>query len=219
MTQRALGDRVGLGQARISDLERGEGGAAPLDTWVAISMALNRPIAIAFSRDLEPESLRDAGHLGAQEIVLGFARRVRRRVDVELPSRPANPTLVIDVVMQDDRARALIVTEIWNRLDDLGAAFRSTSRKVAEAEGLAVLASGDGDAYRVCCCWLLVDTAANRRLVAAYPGVLRARYPGSSVAWVRSLVEGSPPPSEPGIAWVDTRNGRVIPLRLRPMRR
>jgi hypothetical protein len=62
---------------------------------------------------------------------------------------------------------------------------------------------------------LLVDTAANRRLVRRYPEIIMARFGGSSVGWVRSLVDGAPPPLDPGIAWVDTRTGRILPMRHR----
>lgn len=151
--------------------------------------------------------------------MISLARRTGRRVDVELPSRPSIPAYVIDVVIRDDVARVIVLAEIWNRIDDLGAAMRSTIRKATEAEGLAVLAAGDGTHYRVATCWLFVDTAANRRLVGQYPQVLRARLPGSSLGWVRSLVEDSAPPPEPGMAWVDTRAGRIVPLRLGAQRR
>jgi transcriptional regulator with XRE-family HTH domain len=215
VTQKALGERVGLGQGRISDLERGEGATAPLDTWIALGIALDRPLAVSFSRDIEPDAPRDAGHLAAQELVLRLARKHGRRADFELPTRPADPARSVDIAQRDDRARALIVVEIWNRLDDLGAAARATSRKWAEAEGPAVLAAGDGPPYRVATCWLLVDTAANRRLVASYPEILETRFPGSSLGWVRCLVDGAPPPSEPGLAWIDPRSGRIVPLRRR----
>ena len=212
-TQSALGERVGLTQGRISDLERGEGASAPLDTWVAIGLALDRPLAVSFTRDLVEEP-RDAGHLRAQELLIGIARRTGRRVNVELPSRAPSSPYVIDVVLRDDRARTVVLVEIWNRLDDLGAAMRSTLRKASDADGLAVLAAGEGPSFRVATCWLLVDTAANRRLVGQYPGVLKARFPGSSVGWVRSVVEGVVPPVAPGLAWVDPRLGRIVPMRL-----
>ena len=215
LTQRALGDRVGLSQGRISDLERGDGASAPLDTWLALSLALGRPLAVSFSRDIEVDEPRDAGHLRAQELVLGLARRLGRRADLELATRPADPSRAIDVVIRDDPARCLVLVEIWNRLDDLGAAVRSTSRKQVEAEGLAILAAGDGTRYRVASCWLLVDTAANRRLVARYPEIFAARFGGSSVGWVRCLVEGAAPPVGPGVAWIDTRAGRILPMRHR----
>lgn len=217
LSQRTLGDRVGLTQGRISDLERGEGASAPLDTWIALGIALDRPMAVAFSRDIEPDEPRDAGHLRAQELVLHFARRSGRRAEFELPTRPADPVRVIDVVLTDDAARALVVVEVWNRLDDLGAAVRSTDRKRAEAADLATLAGRDAPPYRVASCWLLVDTVANRRLISRYPEIFGARFGGSSVGWVQSLVDGTAPPIEPGIAWIDTRARRIMPVRRRSM--
>ncbi|HET7726151.1 MAG TPA: hypothetical protein VFK54_02385 [Candidatus Limnocylindrales bacterium] len=96
----------------------------------------------------------------------------------------------------------------------LGGAIRSTDRKRAEADGLAV-AIGRDRPYRVATCWLLVDTAANRALVARYPGVLRARFPGSSRRWVDAITDGTAPPWDPGIAWIDPRSRRLVPARWR----
>ncbi|HTG41530.1 MAG TPA: hypothetical protein VK697_07940 [Methylomirabilota bacterium] len=104
----------------------------------------------------------------------------------------------------------LILVEIWNRLTDLGAASRSTSRKVLEVEG-AILRDG----FRLASCWLLVDNAANRTIVRRFPDVVRARFPGSSFDWVRALAGGHEPPSAPGIAWIDQRSGTITELRLR----
>jgi hypothetical protein len=82
---------------------------------------------------------------------------------------------------------------------------RSSDRKLADLAG---------SASRLASCWLLVDTAANREIVRRYPSILRARFSGSSSAWVRALVDGERPPSEPGLAWIDVRSGRLRPLRL-----
>lgn len=215
LTQAQLGRRVGLSRARVSELQRGEGATAPMEVWVKISKAIDRPLAVSFSRAIDTNEPRDAGHLAAQELVLGLARRTGRRADFELPTRPTDPARSIDVALRDDDTRAIIVVEIWNRLVDLGAAARATTRKVFEAEGLAVLAARDGPAFRVATCWLLVDTSANRRLVARYPEVLRSRFPGSSHGWVRCIIEGLPPPGEPGLAWIDPRSGRIAALRHR----
>jgi len=200
LTQAQLARRVGLSRARIGELQRGEGATAPMEVWVKIGKAIDRPLAMSFSRAIEPDEPRDAGHLAAQELVLGLARQHGRRADFELPTRPIDPGRSIDVAVRDDDARVIVVVEIWNRLDDLGAAARATTRKVSEAEGLAVLAARDGPPFRVAICWLLVDTAANRRLVARYPEILQSRFPGSSRGWVRCLTDGSPPPNEPGLA-------------------
>ena len=117
--------------------------------------------------------------------------------------------------LRDDAARAIIVNEIWNRCDDVGAAYRGTNRKVAEAEGLAVLAAGDGPPYRVAACWLMIATAANRRLLRTYPELFATRFAGSSRDWIRCLAEGAEPPGQPGMVWVDVRAGRLVPIRRR----
>ena len=124
----------------------------------------------------------------------------------ELPTRPsARDGGSVDVGIRDDPHRALILVEIWNLTGDLGHASRSTTRKLAEAAELAGFRG-----YRVASCWLFVDNAANRALVRRFPEVLRAQFKGSSMAWVRCLTEGTAPPIEPGVAWIDPRSGRKI---------
>jgi transcriptional regulator with XRE-family HTH domain len=209
LTQERLGERVGLRRTRIGELERGGGATAPLGLWVRLGKAIGRPLAVGFSRDLSsPPEPTDAGHLAGQEVVLRLARALGRTGFFELQT-PAS-TGVVDVGIRDDRQRVLILVEIWNRLSDLGAASRSTSRKVADVEATLLPAS-----YRVASCWLLVDNAANRAIVRRFPEIIRARFPGSSARWVRALVDGQAPPVQPGIAWVDARTGRIGELRLR----
>lgn len=219
LTQHEVARRMGVSRARYAELERGEGEHAPLELWVKVGVALERPLAVAFSRDAaadgDPADPRDAGHLAAQELVLRLARAHGRRASVELATKPHDPTLFADVVLRDDRRRTLILAEIVNRAGDLGAAARSTDRKAAELEGFAVLAGGDGGPYRVARGWLLVESAANRRLVARYPEFLRARCPGPSAPWARALSEGAAPPAEPAIAWISPRSGRIFPMRRR----
>ena len=219
LTQQRLADAIGISRPRYAELERGEGATAPLETWTRIGAALGRPLAVSFSRDIDQPEPRDAGHLAAQELVLRLARSHGRIASFELPTRPADPARSSDIGLRDDAIRTLILVEIWNRLDDIGAAARSTDRKVAEASAAAAFAGVDGAPYRIASCWLLVDTAANRRLVAAYPEILRTRFPGSSDGWARALAEGAAPPIEPGVAWVDPRAGRIRPMRLRMRRR
>jgi transcriptional regulator with XRE-family HTH domain len=215
LTQAALGARIGVGQGRISELELGHGASAPLDTWIALGLALDRPLAVAFSRDLAPDGPQDAGHLEGQEIVLRLGRVAGRRPAPELPTRPANPTLSIDVCQRDDAARVLIVNEIWNRCDDVGAAYRATARKLAEAQDLAVVLGGDDGPYRVAVCWVVLATDANRRLLRRFPEMFDSRFPGSSLAWARCLTQGSDPPVDPGVVWLDLRSGRISPRRRR----
>ena len=208
---------MGVSRARYAEMERGEGANAPLELWVKVGIALGRPVAVTLSRDIAADGgshdPRDAGHLAAQELVLRLARAHGRTASVELATKPNHPVFFADLVLGDDRRRALMLIEIVNRAGDLGAAARSTDRKAAELEGFAILAGGEGGPYRVARGWLLVDTAANRRLVARYPEFLRARFPGSSAAWARAIMDGAAPPTEPAIAWVDPRAGRIFAMR------
>jgi len=216
LTQARLGDRIGISPARVSQIERGHGTVAPLALWVKLGIALGRPLAVSFSRDIDaPEEPRDAGHLAAQELVLRLARGHGRRASVELATKPWDPAQWADVVLRDDGQRVLLLIEIVNRAGDLGAGLRSTDRKTAELERFAILAGGDGPAYRVALGWLLVETAANRALVVRFAEILRTRFPGSSAAWAKALSVGSSAPNEPAIAWVDTRSGRIRALRWR----
>lgn len=50
ITQQALGERIGLRQTRISEIEGGHGATAPLETWIALGIAVDRPLAVSFSR-------------------------------------------------------------------------------------------------------------------------------------------------------------------------
>jgi len=216
LTQQRLSDRIGISRARLGELERGIGDNAPLALWVKLGIALGRPLAVGFSRDIDaPAEPRDAGHLAAQELVLRLARGHGRRANVELATKPWDPSSWADVVLREGRQRVLLLIEIVNRAGDLGARLRSSDRKAAELERVAILAGGDEGPHRVATGWLLVDAAANRRLVDRYAEVLRARFPGSSAAWARALSEGSVPRAEPAIAWIDTRAGRIYPMRRR----
>ncbi len=199
LTQAELGDRVAVSQAEISALEAGRGAHTAIETWVALGMALDRPIAIGFTRDAA-QPLNDAGHLEAQELVARITGAGGWTVAFEAPSGPADPGLSSDLRLT--RSGTTVLVELWNRIDDLGAAVRSSDRKIAAAPRGARSV------------WLLVDTAANRSIVRRYPTLLRARFPGSSSGWVRALAADGRVPTAPGLAWVDVRSGRLVELRL-----
>lgn len=214
LTQAQLGHRVGLSGARIGELERGNGATAPLEVWVRLGQAMDRPLVVGFSE--EPGSRQPSEALrAARELLLNLAREHGWQTIVPVPTRPRDPARSVEVVLQDDADRALIVVEVWNWLDDLEAAVRSTDARLADASGSAAVAAGTGPPDRVAACWLLADRAANRRLVAGYQEFLESRFPGSSVRWVRCLGHGTPPPIEPGFAWIDPQGRRVVPFRRR----
>jgi transcriptional regulator with XRE-family HTH domain len=204
LTQTALGDKVGISQAGVSALEAGRGARTSIETWVALGIALNRPMAIGFSRDVVDPLPQDAGHLAAQELVLRLTTAAGWTGRFEAPSDRLDPRHSTDLVLTSQHGRIVLI-EIWNRLDDLGAAVRSSDRKIADV-------SRPGPA--VGSCWLLVDTAANREIVRRYPSIVRARFAGSSNGWVAALTRGATPPQRPGIAWIDVRSARLRELRL-----
>jgi transcriptional regulator with XRE-family HTH domain len=218
-SQAQLGHRVGLSQAWISRIERAFGVGVPLGVWIALGVALGRPIAISLSTPPIAEPA-DAGHLPGQELTLALARRNGRPRSVELPTRPANPSRMIDVAIRDDGQRVLILQEISNRIDDLGQTIRDHRHKVVEAAAVAAVIGGDDGPYRVAFCWIVRATAANRALVGRYPNLIADTFPGSSRAWVRALADGGPVPRDPGLVWIDLAGTRLIEHRAgQPSRR
>ena len=235
LTQAKLGALVGLGQSEISYLERGHGARTSIESWVAIGIALERPVAIGFGRDVV-QPLQDAGHLAAQELLIRLARAAGWRAAFEVPSDPRAPQFSTDIVLEravgeravgeraagvpaasdrvagkraaaDRAADEHVLVEIWNRLDDLGAAIRSSDRKAVEV-------AADGRVVQVL--WLLVDASANRAIARRFPAILRDRFPASSAGWVRALTGAGPAPTKPGLAWIDVGADRLRELRLAP---
>lgn len=217
-TQQEIGNDIGVDQARISQIERGQGQNGPLELWVALGVALGRPLAVSFSKllDRTMTTPADAGHLEIQEALLALAAATGRRAVAELPTRPADPAHSTDVAVRDDAHRVLILEEAWNTFGDVGAAIRSTHRKRAEAEERAVVLGGAGPPYRVATVWIVRATAANRALVARYPHLFAATFDGSSRAWTSALTDGEAPPDRPGLVWFDAATGRLIAWRRRP---
>lgn len=213
MTQVQLGARVGLSQSAISRAERGLGGGLTLDAWQRIAIALAITLRISLQRDPLGETT-DAGHLAMQELVLRTGRAAGYRGLVELPTKPAEPWRSIDVVLADDAHARLIVTECWNTIGDLGAAVRTSARKQVEAAALAVGRWGERP-HRVGLVWVVRATARNRALLARYPEVFAARFPGSSLAWCRAIEGNGEPPDAPGLVWSSVDGTRLFPWRRR----
>jgi transcriptional regulator with XRE-family HTH domain len=211
MTQAQLAARIRVAQSTISRLERGRGGSLSADVWQRAFTAVGRWLVLEGSRDPLDETA-DAGHLAIQELVLRYARANRLAGTFELPTRPPDPARSADVGIRNDRHRVLELVECWNTIGDIGAGARSTARKVADA-GMVGVAVGGERPYRVASCWVVRATRRNRALVARYPEVFARRFPGSSAAWVRALVAGTEPPTEPGMVWCDVAATRIFAWR------
>jgi transcriptional regulator with XRE-family HTH domain len=219
LTQAQLGLRAGLARATVGAIERGRGGGHTLDAWQRLALAVDRPMRIELRRDAREEPV-DGGHLAIQELVMRLGRQAGYRGTFELPTRPSDPSRSTDVGLRDDRARLLILVECWNTFGDLGAAIRSTNRKLAEAADLALALGGDRP-HRVFGCWVVRNVPRNRNLVARYPELFASRFPGSSAFWVRALggalsATTAPRPEPPrglGLVWCDARATRLFAWR------
>ncbi len=213
MTLRALASKVGISVTRLSELERGLGNRAPLEVWVALGVALGQPLAVRFSQPLgEPTEPGDTGHLAIQEHILALGKATGRPGTFELPTRPLDPRRSTDVGLRDPARRVRILVECWNTFGDLGAASRATDRKLAEAG-----ATWPDD--RIATVWVVRSSADNRALLARFPHIIDAAFPGSSRRWVRALTVGDvAPPRQPGIVWFDAATGHLTERRRARMR-
>jgi transcriptional regulator with XRE-family HTH domain len=206
-----LGAKVGLGRTRVAEIERGDGTGAGLETWVALGIALGRPLAVTFTRPpgAGRDEPADAGHLAIQEHLLALARATGQSGTFEVPTKPTDPRHSTDVGIRDPIRRVRTLAECWNTFGDLGAAVRATTRKAAEAA-----ATWPDD--RIATVWVVRATATNRALLARYPHILDAAFPGSSRRWVAALTDGAEPPVQPGLVWFEPETGRLIDRRRRP---
>jgi transcriptional regulator with XRE-family HTH domain len=210
-TQSELAERAGLGRQVVGRAERGVG-AIDLETLERISIALDVPLILDFGQDRARE-VSDAGHLAMQELVLQLGRTAALQPRFELATKPAEPWRSSDVALANERHRVLIGAECWNAIGDVGASSRSSTRKQAELEKLAVARRGSNGLARHV--WVVRATARNRDLVAGYPEVFAARFPGSSRGWVDALTTGAEPPEQPGLVWCDVGATRLYEWRQR----
>jgi transcriptional regulator with XRE-family HTH domain len=203
-TQAEIGLRTGLGRMTISRLERGDG-PLDLETLDRVGLALGVPLAVGFDRDTH--DVADAGHLAMQELVLGITRGCGFVRQFEMPTRPSEPWRSADLGLASDARRLAIDAECWNTFGDVGAAARSSRRKLVELEELAVARWGERARARLV--WIVRETARNRALIHRYPQVFASLFTGSSRGWVATLTTGSEPPEAPGLLWCDLASGRL----------
>jgi len=155
----------------------------------------------------------DAGHLAIQELVLRLARPLGFARTFEPPTKPSDPSHSTDVGLRDDVRRVLVQVECWNTFGNVNSSIRSSDRKRAEAESLAV-AIGNGEEYAVRQVWVVRATRRNRELLARYPEIFASRFTGSSKSWVSALTKGTPPPpAEPGLVWCNVAATRLYEWR------
>ncbi len=209
-TRIELARRAGLGRMVVSRVERGIGNP-DLDALQRLAVALDRPLVVSFGGADRAETPADAGHLAIQELILALGRDAGYSGSFELAMRPTEPWRSAEVGLAAPAQRRQLHVECWNTIGDVGAAARSSSRKLADLEDLATARWGDGATVGLV--WVVRSTARNRALVARSPEVFASRFPGSSQRWVAALMTGAPPPDEPGFVWCEVAAARIFAWR------
>ncbi|HUG30703.1 MAG TPA: hypothetical protein VMQ65_09365 [Candidatus Limnocylindria bacterium] len=109
-----------------------------------------------------------------------------------------------------------MLVEIWDWLDDVGAAVRDWTRRLEAVERYAIARMvGDEPLPKTGGFWVLRATHRNRRLVDEHRGFFKSRFPGSPTAWLQTLADPAGPiPAHPALVWVTVKGDRLYPARL-----
>lgn len=217
-TQAAAADLAGTAPSTFSEAENGHAAGYTLETWTRLAAAAGSSLHAYLEHVSAADQPRDAVHLRAQELVIttakpgGWSARPEHAID-----DPAATSRSIDVLLERRRGdlSETAVFEVWDWLDDVGAAFRSWDRRLARVDQLAAARMpADGELPVVSGCWVLRATHRNRTLVSTHLGVFTARFPGSGRAWLAALATNREMPRTPALLWISVRGDRLWPARL-----
>jgi transcriptional regulator with XRE-family HTH domain len=214
-TQAACARDSRISQARWSNLERGLGSRAPLETWAVVAATVEMELAAFLDRSAGADLPRDIEHLRRQSAIAARAMAGGWAVAPEARVAATTPGRSIDLLLEREAWREATIVEVWNWLADVGAGFRSLDEKVA-----AIRRERAG--WTVAGAWVLRGTERNRALVRELAALFAARFPGSGRAWLRALDDPAARlPGQPALLWTDSRGTRLWPARpvgLRPSR-
>lgn len=196
---------AGISQPRLSELERGKGSGATLETWACAAAAVGEQIVGFLEVAPGATPPRDIEHLRRQAAIINFAARGGWQA---LPEFAVDTGLVrsrsIDVVLLRRETREAILVEIWDWFDDVGAALRSLDgKRDALAGRLEREDSGNAAGpWTVWCLFVVRRTRRNERLVGELRPLSAARFGGSAVRWLRVLANAEEPiPPADGLLW------------------
>jgi transcriptional regulator with XRE-family HTH domain len=196
LTQRQASDRAGISQQYWSLIERGLGTAASLETLAACAAAVDGQLAAFMEARPGADLPRDIAHLRGQAAIVREAGPGGWRAGVEVPiDRDARRSRSIDVVLERPHQREIAVVELVDLIADVGQDLRGLSDKVAAVR------RARPDA-RVAGLLAIRATRRNRALVAELAPMIDARFPASSIAWLRALHDPTTPmPATDGFVW------------------
>nr|MBF6606690.1 hypothetical protein [Chloroflexota bacterium] len=194
--------------------------ASSLDRWASVFGSLGLQLAVFAEGVSTADKPRDYEHLKRQQLIViaaasgGWTTSIEARVD-----RIPHPSRSVDVLLVRLARREAVVVEVWDWLDDVGAALRGLDGRVASVRAqLAARSGGDGE-WHVGGLWVIRGTRRNRRLVAEFRHLFAARFPATGAAWSGALADPTTPmPSAAGMLWTDVRGERLHPGRDRDER-
>ena len=187
-TQERLGERSGLSQSTISDIEAGRAFASTVDTLARLVAALGVRIQIrllAHGEDLD--RLLDAGHAEIVERVATFLRAKGWEVVPEVTFSVFGERGSIDLLAFHRATGALLVVEVKSAIPDVQATLAGIDRKARLGPALA---RERGWSVTSVSRWLVVPgDATTRRRVASHEATFRAALPGRTAEmkrWARA---------------------------------
>jgi len=220
LTQTAAARLAGVSSSTWSWLEIGRDGRITLATLNRAAMAVGTSLNVYVRQASAATQPRDAVHLRHQELVI---KTVKAGLWLPLPEEPidrdARTSRAADVLLcrrlSGERACYALV-EIWDWLDDVGAAIREWGRRLDATERYAIARMVNDDPLpRTSGIWVLRATRRNRQLVNEHRGFFRARFPGSANAWLAALADATRQmPTQPALLWVNVAGDRLYPARL-----
>lgn len=205
-TQQVAADRCGISQPRWSELERGLGRNAAVETWAVAAASVGLQLAAFLEGMPGADRPRDIEHLRRQSALVAFSEPGGWRSLPELALEQTPRSRSVDVALVRWTAREAVVGEIWDWFDDVGAAFRSLdAKKLLLFEWLQREQLGDAP-WRVRGLFIVRATRRNRLLLRELAALFAAKFPGRSRDWLAALTDRAQPmPASDGVVWSNAR--------------
>jgi transcriptional regulator with XRE-family HTH domain len=190
-----LAETAGLDRTYVGRIE--SGGANPsLDALVALSIALGADLSVRFYAGTGPR-LTDRHQARMVETILRrLAPDWKPHLEVAV-SRPSRG--VIDVLLEQQRQRLLVVGEAYSVVARLEQQIRWSSEKAASIGSSNLV--GPGPDWTVSRLLVLRSTASNRELARGFSASLAAAYPARTREAVSALTDGTDWPGD-ALIWV-----------------
>jgi transcriptional regulator with XRE-family HTH domain len=208
LTQAQAGERAGVSQAFWSELERGNGTVASLETLAACAAAVESQLAAFVEARPGSDLPRDIAHLRGQARIIAFATSGGWSADPELRiDAGSRRSRAVDVVLRRAERRELIVVELVDLIADGGEAMRGLADKVAAVRR-------DHPRDRVVGLLVVRATRRNRALLRELRGLIRARFPSRSADWIAALTQvDAPMPPADGVVWARVDGSALFEVR------